>query len=220
MKRVIFDTSVYGKIIELHEREIIEKQLEESLTVVYGNRRIRAELRDTPKKVKIAEEEKLRNLRVYLLTLYDEIVRNHNLDITQKTDNIAQAYYTAYKEFGGSISRSDIINDFIIVASASLNNLDIVISEDKKSMLSEQARKAYKLVSLLMKISSPRFMFYDEFKNYLRSCQPNKSFDSSPKSFILHIFLVLLPYLAIFVFCPFHDRCNKPKEYINLLFRK
>lgn len=219
MKRVIFDTSVYGKIIELHERELIEKQLRKSSIVVYGNKIIRAELRDTPKKVKIAEEEKLRNLRIYLLTLYDEIVKNHNLGITQKTNNIALTYYTAYKEFGGSKSKEDIINDFIIVASASLNNLDIVISEDKKSMLSEKAKRAYKLVNILMKSNIPSFMFYNEFKTYLRSGQFNKSSNSSSKFSVFHIFFILLPYLFIFLFCPFHNEYNNPKKYINLLLR-
>lgn len=219
MKKIIFDTSVYGKIIELHERELIEGQLKKSSIVVYGNKLIRAELRDTPKKVKITEEEKLRNLRIYLLTLYDEIVKNHNLDITEKTNNIAQAYYIAYKEFSGSKSKDDIINDFIIVASASLNNLDIVISEDKKSMLSTQAKKAYKLVNTLMKLNNPLFMFYNEFKNYLRSGQSNKSPNSSPEFSIFHIFFILLPYIFIFLFCSFHNKNNKPKKYINLLLK-
>jgi len=39
-----------------------------------------------------------------------------------------------------------IYNDFLIVACACINQIDIVVSEDNKSMLIENARKAYDLV--------------------------------------------------------------------------
>jgi len=217
MKRVLFDTSVYGKIIELHEKDEIEERLRRIQITVYGNKLIRDELRDTPKKVRVLDEKRLRNLRIYLLTLYDEIVGNHNLELTQRTNNIADAYSTAYREFGGSKSKEELIDDFTIVACASLNNLDIVISEDKKSMLGEKAKKAYKLVNELMKLNNPEFMQYSEFKNYLRSCKLNKLSDSGPEFSVFHIFFILFPYIFVFLFFCFHDIDINPKGYIKFL---
>ena len=67
MNRILFDTSVYGKLIE--DLEVVEKigKLIPKEFVVYGTKIIREELRETPKKLK-AED---RNKRILLLHIYD-----------------------------------------------------------------------------------------------------------------------------------------------------
>ena len=52
MKKVLLDTSVYGRIIEKNEIESFRKLIKDKI-IIYGNRLIRKELRNTPKKIKI-----------------------------------------------------------------------------------------------------------------------------------------------------------------------
>src|SRR3989344_5535938 len=149
MKKVLLDTSVYGRIIEKNEIESFRKLIKDKI-IIYGNRLIRKELRNTPKKIKIeSDREKLRNLRIYLLTLYDELIKSHSFEITKEISDLAGNYYSVYRELGGNKSKTDILNDFIIVACASFKKMDIVVSEDEKTMFSRNAIRAYKLVNKL-----------------------------------------------------------------------
>ena len=70
MLRVIFDTNIYGKLIEENRiQEITAKIKSDEKFKVYGFQPIRKELRDTPKTSKLGKLSK-RNL---ILGLYDEI---------------------------------------------------------------------------------------------------------------------------------------------------
>ena len=57
-----------------------------------------------------------------------------------------------------------MFNDFLIVACAAINELDIVVSEDNKTMLSEYAIKTYDTVNSLRYHKTPKFIRYDEFR--------------------------------------------------------
>ena len=126
--------------------------------VIYGNRFIRKELR----------RSNIKSLRLSLLSLYDEIAKKE-YEITDEMEEIANSYYETYREFGGSKSKDSIINDFIIVACATLHNLDLVVSEDEKSMLTENAIRAYNLVNSIIRKRTPEFVGYERFRNMLRS---------------------------------------------------
>ncbi len=54
--------------------------------------------------------------------------------------------------------------DFIIIACASLNNIDLVFSEDKKSMLGKYCIDAYKTINLQKNIRTPAFYTYKQLK--------------------------------------------------------
>lgn len=100
------------------------------------------------------------NLRLDLLRLYDELVKK---ELTMK-EQIAEAYAQAYVELGGSVSLAKLKNDFLIVASASGHNVDIVVSEDNSTMLNELAMKSYRIINTSLRLSLPRFIGYEEFK--------------------------------------------------------
>ena len=166
----MLDTNIYGVMARDEERSQIVKKIKLSKLLVYGFRTIRNELRDVPKKTKISSK----SLRIDLLSLYDSIVENHILEFNDKINAISENYYKAYREFGGIKPRNDIISDFIIVSAASLNNLDIVVSNDEKSMLTENAVRAYKLINSVINKRTPKFINYGNFKRMLRGGDSNE----------------------------------------------
>ena len=165
MKRILPDTNFYGLLAKDPERlEVVGSIKVKREWVMYGFKIIRNELRDVPKKIRVEG----RSLRIDLLNLYDEVAGGHNLGTTDKIAKIAEDYYKAYREFGGSKSKDLVINDFKIVSCASLHNLDIVVSNDEKSMSTENALRAYRLVNSVLRINTPRFIDYGAFKRILR----------------------------------------------------
>lgn len=161
MKRLLLDTNIYGELILdvdfLKLREEIRKKF-----VVHGFKIIRDELRDVPKKVKLEGK----NLRISLLHIYDELT-NKDYVSDKKIKKLAESYHGAYREFGGSKAYDKMYNDFCIVACAAIYQIDIVVSEDNKSMLTENALKAYNLVNSLEEERTPEFIGYLKFKRWL-----------------------------------------------------
>jgi hypothetical protein len=165
MKRIIPDTNFYGLLANDHDRlKVVGNIKSEKGLIIYGFKTIRNELRDVPKKIKVEG----RNLRIDLLSLYDDIIGDHVIEYDTGTIKTAENYYKAYRELGGSKSKIDIINDFVIVSCASINNLDIVVSNDERSMLTENAIRAYNLINSAISKRTPRFISYDQFKKILR----------------------------------------------------
>ena len=165
MKRELLDSNIYGKIIENMEVDLILNNLPKSGIIVYGSEIIRKELRNTPKEKIMVTENKRIKIRLLLLNIYDFVVRNHQLKATDAVKELAEAYFIAYKKFGGIKARNEIINDFIIVSTATLNKLDVVYSEDNKTMLGTKAIQCYELVNSIKKLKTPKFKSYEEFKN-------------------------------------------------------
>ena len=165
MKRELLDSNIYAKIIEKMEVDFVLNNLPKSNIIVYGSDIIRKELRDTPKEKIMIAENKKKKIRILLLNLYDFIVKNHQLKTTNAVKELAEAYYIAYKKLGGFKVRVEIINDFMIVATATINKLEVVYSEDNKTMLNEQAIKSYELINSIKKLNTPKFKSYEEFKN-------------------------------------------------------
>ena len=165
MKRVILDTNIYGLIVVDKDRNKVRHSVEEKKTVVvYGLPLIRKELRDTPRNIRVGGT----NLRNDLLRIYDEFTKNHMLKHMAEAEKLADLYFNVYKELGGFASKHEIVNDLSIVAFASLNALDIVISNDSKTMLSEKTVKSYSIVNQIKKIRIPRFLNYEQFKQELK----------------------------------------------------
>ena len=165
MKRLLFDTSVYGELVkDLRVVDALAERIPKDF-VVYGTRLIRRELRAISRKVKIGKESK----RKLLLSVYDFFVRkdNHNLKETDIIETIAQRYYAAYKKFGGALSYDALANDFNIVACASVHRLDVVVSHDTASMLSGNAMRAYESVNKNYQLQLPEFIPYVKFKERL-----------------------------------------------------
>ena len=54
----------------------------------------------------------------------------------------------------------------MIVAAAAVNNLDMVVSNDEKTMLTENAVKAYRLITAVKKKKMPDVILYDKFRRW------------------------------------------------------
>jgi hypothetical protein len=164
MKRGILDTNIYGRIIEKKEEEEIKKIAELNRDIViYGFDVIRKELRNVPAKLRI--ENKL--LRLMLLGFYDVLNKSHMYYTTSLIRHLADDYFEVYKQLGGKEKKTEILNDFLIVACASIHELDIVISEDNKTMLNQDALKAYGIANALKRIKTPSFIDYQKFRRLL-----------------------------------------------------
>ena len=170
MKRVIFDTNIYGVIVEKAELNYILESMKGVLTD-YGSVVVKQELKAYQGKKTIFHESKVRKLRSLLLEAYDLLVKK-TYDVDEKTDRLAEEYFITYKKLGGKWSREKILNDFLIVATAALHDLEIVYTEEKegsdKTMRSPEAIKAYDIVNELNNLNAPEFRSYEELKTGLR----------------------------------------------------
>lgn len=164
--KTLFDTNVYGKVILEGKDILLKERLDERKDVIiFGNQIIQKELKETPDQIPDQVEEK-QKLKKRLLELYEFLVRDHDLEITGLVTYLANEYLKICKEIS-RIDKEKLRNDFLIVACASFYQLDIVISEDNRTMLSEEALKAYKKVNLKEQLRTPKFISLGEFEKIL-----------------------------------------------------
>ena len=67
-------------------------------------------------------------------------------------------------------SEEDLKVDFEIIAVASLKEVDIVVSADKRTMLSKLANETYDLVNKTNGLRTPKLVDYFEFKEVHLKC--------------------------------------------------
>ncbi|HLD42962.1 MAG TPA: hypothetical protein VJB08_03165 [Candidatus Nanoarchaeia archaeon] len=146
----------------------IEKRIERNQTLVYGNRIIRNELRETSAQARLGKQSK----RILLLNLYDRLTAGHEIIMGDLIRILAKKYYEKYRRFDGKYPYDSLKNDFLIVASASIKELNIVVSHDTKTMLSELAMKAYKKINSENGLENPDFIPYQEYKRRLDLIDP------------------------------------------------
>lgn len=165
MKRTLLDTSVYGELIKNTDTADKLAKLVPAKYVIYGTKFIRDELRATSKAARIEGKSK----RSLLLRVYDTLVKkdHHTLEPTPIIDVIAGEFYRHYRKNGGSKSLKDMVTDFRIVAVGAFYSLDIVVSNDEKSMLSDTAIAAYKEVCSDFGMEVPDFLLYRRFKEMI-----------------------------------------------------
>ena len=156
--RCIFDTNIYGLVIE--EKILfseIKKALDNKKLIIYGVDVVRKELRNTPLHMKIGSDK----LRLKLLDIYDNIVGNRMFETTNLSKSLAKLYLKEYKSIKGIQSSKKIYTDFLIVAIASLNNMDIIITEDNKTMCSNKAKRSYNKINIDNNLNPPNFIGID-----------------------------------------------------------
>ncbi|MEK6921238.1 MAG: hypothetical protein AABX82_05105 [Nanoarchaeota archaeon] len=168
-ERILFDTNIYGLLLEDKEFFNIVTPLISSSFIIYGSPLICKELRD----LSTQAEFKGKNKRILLLTIYDSIIRkeNHNLHIDDLVLLIAHKYFERYKIGGGQLSIHELLSDFSLIALASLHKLDVVISDDKRTMFSEKAKQTYREVNRRYNFHIPILYNYNSFKEYTKRCQ-------------------------------------------------
>lgn len=161
-RRVLLDTNVYGVLFTDLENIWIPDAIGEKHIVVCGSTVIRQELRDIPKNMKVKDE----NLRNVTLGLYDAFVsQKRNYSVTEFIERLAEKYSENYK---GTHSFGEMKSDFLIIATASLHNIDIVVSNDERTMTSEKAVEAYKITNEKFELRTPNFLNLDKFKKLLK----------------------------------------------------
>lgn len=129
--------------------------------LICGSKIIRKELRDTPEHVRIGRNK----LRSAMINSYDQLVSSkRNYGTNSILEKIAKEYYTEYR---GNCSWKEIMNDFLIVATASMHGIDIVVSNDEKTMAGKEAIKAYEIVNKKFELFEPRFIKFCELERMI-----------------------------------------------------
>jgi len=86
MLRVLFDTNIYGNLLEEPDFEEIERKIkDEKEFIVYGFPLIRREIRNIPK-----DKAGARKARILLLEMYDRITGGHFLKNSIEITNLAK----------------------------------------------------------------------------------------------------------------------------------
>lgn len=168
MNRVLPDTNFYELMLKYLEVEKIRMIKDNGTLIFYGIDLIRKELRATPRRKTEIVRGKLLKLRNALLLTYDLLTDNHHYKIDSSNILLADEYYIAYRVLKGIVPKNEIITDFKIVACASIHNIDILVSDDNKTMLSPESKKAYSSVNEMRKLTTPNFIDFEEFKRLLR----------------------------------------------------
>ncbi len=159
--RVLLDTNVYGLIVKEESPLGFVSLVKNRPVVVCGSTVIRQELRDISKKAMFGKSK----LRSVLLGAYDSLVgEKRNYSSTEIVKTIALECSNYYR---GSFSWKELENDFLIVATASLHTIDIVVSNDEKTMTSSNALAAYRAVNEKFELQTPRFRKFGDFQKML-----------------------------------------------------
>ncbi len=168
MLRVLFDTNIYGNLAEELDRQAIEDKIKvEKEFIIYNFPLIRNEIRSIPKTTKAS-----RRARILLLNMYDRLTGDHFLKNSIQITNLAKMYFDHYRNLGGIYGwDTNIKVDFMIVACASFHGLDIVYSDDQRTMIGKEALKAYKHINIKENLRTPYFLQYTDLLNKFRSNQ-------------------------------------------------
>ena len=160
--RVLFDTNIYGFMSENPNSKEFIKAIIDSKIIVYGSIIIRNELRNIPKEKIVAEK----NLRNVALGFYDTlVVEKRNYPITSLIQKLAKEYENNYFDVR---SLEKLRNDFLIVATASVHDMDIVCSNDSKTMQADVCVQSYKISNKKFGLLLPRFIKFEEFTKLLK----------------------------------------------------
>ncbi len=154
VEKAMLDTNTYQVFLEGKVGRL-ERLIEEGKIIIYGCKIVRDELRNTPPNLTY-EGKSLRNL---LITTYDSLVRNRSFPVGLEIETLAEEYY---REYRGAISKKDILSDFKIVATATIHRVDIIVSEDERTMKSEHAMNAYKKINNSKLYPMPKFLKISE----------------------------------------------------------
>ena len=177
-KTYILDTNVYGELlIEPNGEEIIKEIKEDRTIYIYGLDIIETELKESPVEIKIGKNL----LRDAVITIYKTIV-DEELKSFPVARYLASEYYKEYDRLRKSgryyklISQKtkkytevDLRIDFQIIAMASLKRINVVVSTDRRTILSSLAEDTYNKVNRLNNIKTPKLVKYSDFKKrYIR----------------------------------------------------
>ncbi len=151
----MIDTNVYELLLKEENLDKIQNLALNGKLVVYGCRVVRDELREIPKNKKIGRK----NLRNLLLSVYDSVVGKRSFPAGSEIEALANEYLSAYN---GGIPKYKIYPDFQIVATATIRQIHIIISEDDRTMKSQSAIEAYNTVNSIKMYTTPKLISFEE----------------------------------------------------------
>ncbi len=172
---MLIDTSSYEEILASFSQEELKLLGERKAYAVEGFVVVRKELRDISKLKLLSVEGKGVKLRLALLALYDHLTSGRSYPLDEAMLRTAEEYFDAYVKEGGKRRFDELENDFEIVACASHKQVDIIVSEDRKTMVSEEALKAYETVNEKLSLRMPLFSEVALFKKGIKSAYKEKS---------------------------------------------
>ncbi len=164
---MLLDTNAYSELILDKQALALLLELIPSCVIVYGAEIIRAELRGVPRRELLEQ----RNKRILLLNLYDLVTQKDKRTYltTPSIEALALQYFDEYKRLRGKLSFEELRKDFVIVATASIHGIDVIVSEDAKTMFSKEAVRAYQLVNVKTQLRTPFFHSLAAFRAFLQS---------------------------------------------------
>ncbi len=165
----ILDTNVYGELlIEPNSDELVKKIRRNKSYFIYGVDIIEQELSETPLHIKYKGDVTQKLLIELFELLSDEIIT-----VTSLAGHLAEDYFRRYKELSKSgkypiikekYDEKNLKIDFQIIAIASIRSVDIVVSSDKRTMLSQLARDVYDHINKMNGLRTPELLEYEKFK--------------------------------------------------------
>ena len=163
MRELMFDTSVYGELVDdvLALSEIVKHV--NKLFLVYGSSTVRKELEETPAVTLVSRGRfKGLNLRELLLWLYRLFVEESGGEI--KSNDLTEVVALRYLlEYNGRGKSRQMLSDFRIVAAASLQKLSLFVSADKRQ-ISKQCVAVYVAVNYHYQLELPALEPFSDFK--------------------------------------------------------
>lgn len=160
----IMDTSFYGNLLtEPKRKELIDKIKATKSILIIGIDVIENELYETPLHVTYRGE----TTRKLLITLFEFLV-DDNIRLPPIAAYLAEQYLEEYRKKAKKpkkhLAEKNLRTDFEIIALASLRAVDVVVSADKRTMLSDSAKKAYDAVNAKNSLRTPELVDYESFK--------------------------------------------------------
>jgi len=149
MIHALFDTNIYGIMLDdTLAPELVQRIRQDKNFMIHNFRLIRNELRQAPR----------------ILSLYDRLATKRVIEESKEISQLAQDYFQEYKASQGVQGKKKMLNDFKIVACASLKGFDLLVSEDRRTLQHPLALKAYRIVNLRKNLRTPGFYSYADLK--------------------------------------------------------
>ncbi len=164
MRELMFDTSVYGELVD-DEGSLrrVAAHVNTSF-LVFGSSTVRKELEETPS-VTLVTRGKFKglNLRELLLWVYRLFVNSSSGEVTATdlVEVLALRYLLEYETLGGKKAEW-MLNDFRIVAAASLHWIGLFVSADK-AQLSAKCVSVYYEVNSRYQLGVPMLVLFQDF---------------------------------------------------------
>ena len=158
MKIVLFDTNIYGLALEKKDVANIlmlfvnQKQKSEKEYVAFGSQIVNQEINANPH-----QETKSKLNELYELVISGEI------KLTEKVKLLALEYFNECKNSHVKIT----LEDCQIVASSCMANVDFIVTNNRKTMMSDKSIDVFTFINKKKGLRTPNLIGYEVLKSFL-----------------------------------------------------